>query len=285
MQQLHLQLRNTLALLNQNCTLDKTFFMKALLKTFKVAASFVLVITLLTSCTHYYYGPNSNNVPMLENKGDVRILAAAASAEESSGFELQTAYAAANHFGVMLNLYTATGKDESSSTNGTNTTERGNGLYIEAGGGYFTYAGKTTNWIFETYAGVGTGSIKNQYGNAEQSKVGVTKFFLQPSIGYVNNRGTFQAAISSRFSSVHLAVKESNVTVNSSEDFTQVATIKSNPNYIFWEPSILFRFGIPHAKLQLQLTPSSAFSKPDINFQQNVFSIGIFFAFKSTPVK
>ena len=74
------------------------------------------VLTMLTSqsCTHYYYGPNSANVPLLEKKGDARIAAGIAGADETTGFEMQTSYAFSNHFGGMINLYKIGGKSHRS---------------------------------------------------------------------------------------------------------------------------------------------------------------------------
>ena len=122
-----------------------------------------LIVLTSQSCTHYYYGPNSGNIPVLQQRADVRISAAAATASETSGFELQSSYAVTNHVGVMFNFYTARGKDQytSSGPSGSTATvyEKGTGTYAEVGGGYFAFLDKSRNWIFETYAGAGTGTL------------------------------------------------------------------------------------------------------------------------------
>src|ERR1044071_1103820 len=91
------------------------------------------VIVSFTSCTHYYYGPNSANVPLMKKEGDGRISASIASADETTGFELQSAYALGNHFGGMFNFYHAGSREGASSATPDNTTEKGNGRYFELG--------------------------------------------------------------------------------------------------------------------------------------------------------
>ena len=260
--------------------------MKNIAKILLLIAYLLLITTLFSSCTHYYYGPNSGNVPLLQAKGDGRISAAIASSDETTGFELQSSYAPVNHFGVMVNLYATGGKNITGSSNGDNINEKGGGTYAEVGGGYFTTTGVTDKWIFETYFGAGKGTITNNYRRAEKSKTGVIKFFIQPSIGFQNAKGTLQVALASRFSSVDLKVTESNMTTNNNPyDFSQVALVKNNPKHLFWEPAMIIKMGLPNAKVQLQLTPSYEFNKKDIDFQWGVFSIGIIFSFNSTLKK
>lgn len=243
----------------------------------------------LQSCTHYYYGPNSNNVPLLQKKGDGRILAAIASAEESTGFELQSAYALGNHFGAMFNFYTAKGKNETTSgypERTVTTIQKGNGTYGEIGGGYFSLLNNSAHWVFETYAQAGAGTVENEYLQMEKSKVKVVKLSVQPSIGYTNKAGTFQAAISSRLNNVNLSLKESNVTLdNNLYDFNEIQDLKNNSNDIYWEPSLILRGGFKNVRLQLQLTKSHAFKKKEFFTQTSVFSFGVFFSFNGQVKK
>jgi hypothetical protein len=71
----------------------------------------VITALQLASCTHHYYGPNSSNVPLFKGKDEMRISGAISGADETTGFELQSAYALGKNFGGMFNFYAAGGKD------------------------------------------------------------------------------------------------------------------------------------------------------------------------------
>lgn len=250
----------------------------------KFCGIFLLLGFFNLSCTHYYYGPNSANVPLLQKKDDGRITASFAAADETSGFELQSAYAFTNHFGAMFNFYTAYGERKSSSS--SSSYSKGSGTYAEVGGGYYTPLKNANKWIFETYAGAGTGSITNEYSLSEMSKVNITKLFIQPSFGYSNKKGTFQAAIASRFSSVHLNLQQFSSTINSSADnYFDLEDLKNNGNSIYWEPSLLIRAGISKLKVQAEFTSSQAFKKHIYSTQTGIISFGILFSFNGKPSK
>src|SRR5690349_20551879 len=113
-----------------------------------------------TSCVHYYYAPNSNNVPLFKEKNEMRIQAQYSTVGPVSdytdaigGFEIQSAYAVGNHTAVQLNFLHANYDDEYGS---------GDGNYIEAAAGYFRPS-VDKHWIFETYAGLGIGSVNSTY--------------------------------------------------------------------------------------------------------------------------
>lgn len=239
----------------------------------------VFIVFLLGSCTHFYYGPNSNNIPLLQKKGDGRAMAAIASSDETTGFEFQTAYAFSSHVGSMINLYTAAGNRETSLSS-RSRVEKGSGTIGEIGVGYFTMVKGAENWIFETYAGAGSGSVNNEYGNAEKSKVNLSRVFIQPSIAYSNGWGDL--AFSSRFSHVNFTVKQADVRSNTRQQ-SELLYIANNRNHLFWEPSILLRFGFRNAKVQFQVTRSLAFTTKSFSAQQYVVSTGIFFSFSRKP--
>jgi hypothetical protein len=246
-------------------------------KQFSLGLSLLLPFC-LQSCTHYYYGPNSNNIPLLEKKGDIKFSVATAASSETTGVELQSAFALSNHIGAMANFYHASG-DNSSKNSSTPNYSKGAGTYAEFGGGYFS-AINSSNVIFEIYGGAGAGSITNTYSSSESSKVNATKYFIQPSIGFSNNAHTLQVAVSSRFSSVHFnlinTIAPSTTETSAS---SQLKDLQNNPDNIFWEPAFLVRGGLRNAKFQLQYTASRAFKSRQYLTQPEIVSLGIFLSF------
>jgi hypothetical protein len=221
-------------------------------------------------------------VPLFKEKDEGRVSAAISGADETTGFEIQSAYAFGKNFGGMFNFYTAGGKDNttynSSSGGSTPTIEKGNGTFTEVGFGYFTPLNVKT-LIFEVYGGIGGGTINNYYKQNERSKVGLTRFFVQPSFGFSNEEGTLEAALATRFSSVKFNVKESQLLAGSGFDYTQVQDVRNNANILFFEPSVLFRGGSKNVKGQLQLTASTALKQKDFLTQDLNASLGVVFSF------
>ena len=118
----------------------------------------ISTVTACTSCIHYYYAPNTNNVPLFKEKNEARVAVqyvetgGDVNLESAEGIELQTAYALSKNAAVQLNFLSAGTSNEDGS---------GSGTYIEAAGGYFKPFGKTKKFVFETYAGFGLGGVNN----------------------------------------------------------------------------------------------------------------------------
>jgi hypothetical protein len=78
----------------------------------KILFSMILLL-LLTNCSHYYYTPNSQTVPLFQEKGETRISAATYESRESDGFVINTALSITNHIGLMGNsMYGETGDND-----------------------------------------------------------------------------------------------------------------------------------------------------------------------------
>src|SRR5262249_43318285 len=147
----------------------------------------------------------------------------------------QSAYAVGKHVGLQLNFLTATGNDEELGTE----YGSGNGTYIEGAAGCFAPSSNNL-WVFETYAGIGTGTVTNKYLSSESSKIGVTKFFLQPSYGFSTKN--FEIAVSSKFSLGNFNVKNSTVTLDKNPaDYPDIEFLQNSKSFFFWEPGIMMR--------------------------------------------
>ena len=241
----------------------------------KTALFFTLFVIVLlhSSCVHYYYAPSANNVPLFKEKNEARIQAQFSSGNAFTGFDIQSAYAISQHAGLQLNIFHAGQTD--------NEYGSGNGTYAEFAGGYFKPL-VNKKWVFETYGGFGTGSVKNIYINPinltqENSKISITKFFIQPSFGFTSNY--FDAAFSSKFSMVTAGVKNSTLTKENNEyDYNQVLALKDK-SYFFWEPGLMIRGGFKKVKVLLQVTYSIG-NKTQLAVDDTNLSLGIILPFK-----
>lgn len=235
-------------------------------------APVLLLVICSSSCVHYYYAPNSNNVPLLKEKGEGRIQASYTSTatqdneNTANGFELQSAYATGNCFALQFNLmHVSETEDEGS----------GSGTYAEAAAGYFKAIGPRRHLVFEAYGGLGYGGVKNEFSDNGVAKTSIFKFFAQPSFGYTSKY--FDAAVSSKFSLVNLGYGSATISKdNDPYDYDYVESLKGGKSYFLWEPGLMLRGGFPNVKLSLQVT-YSIFDLDKYPFSEGTAALGIVF--------
>jgi hypothetical protein len=188
---------------------------------------------LLTSCTHYYYVPNVQNVPLFHEASEVRLTGSVGGGEESSCAEFQGAVSFSDHFAMVGNFMHA--------ENSENKAAQGN--LVELGGGYFKPV--TEHFVFELYSGAGYSDQIHHYDEKSWSTLNFTRFFAQPSIGFSHNAVDliFSARIQSAiFSNIH-----DNTDMNEG-----VGSLKESPVLNSIEPAFTMRFGWKYVKAQFQ---------------------------------
>jgi hypothetical protein len=132
-------------------------------------------ISLIVSSCSSVYIPNVPNTPMLSSKGE---LSASGHVSLKGNASFNSAYAASDHFGVLLN-------GSVMSNNGKKKDFKHN--LLETGAGYFTTFGPNNDRILEIYAGLGRGSSDRTYKDntdlglvtTERQEVSFGKYFLQ----------------------------------------------------------------------------------------------------------
>lgn len=227
----------------------------------------LLLPVFFSNCSHYYYAPESPNVPLLSEKGDLHVdLKSSFGAVGFDNVELQSAYALGNNIGIMGNTFRGSYVTSARSNVDSTISYRnasGNIHFANLGVGFFTPVGK--NFIFETYLGYGIGMVKNSYDSAFVSKLHYHKPFIQPSFGYKTKH--FEVAISSR-----LSILDYNKIVNSESAPSHyvenyIENIRNNRNALLFEPAITIRGGWERVKLQLQMMET-------YNLSNNLFKFG-----------
>jgi hypothetical protein len=213
----------------------------------------VLFSIAIASCNHKYYAPNTANIPLLSEKGEIKINALYSTGAGSSfnGGELQLAHALTNHIGVMANGFAAYKSEivhDWGPFHGPNSREKGYGSYLEGAGGYFNSIGR--NGIVEVYGGYGKGYSMNNYGFVAGSemitRVNVSKVFIQPSIGSKILFG--EIGFSPRIGLVNWKIKKTNGYL--SDD---LIAIYEKPHLFVFEPTFIVRVGSPSVKLQIAI--------------------------------
>jgi len=240
------------------------------MKILKKLLFITLVLIILSSCKIMYI-PNTQNVPMLEEKGDIKL--------EIGNKDLQLAYGVTDHLGIMVNGYY--NKNEWSVTSGTLDNQYlSTRSLIEGGVGYYTTMGESGR--FEVYGGAGYGKVNYDYdlfdnGTLTESNtfgINMMRIFLQPAIGLQTDNIGF--AFSTRLAGVNF----SNIdTVGYSPTDLEAEGLHEleDDMFIFIEPALTLRFGIKYVQLQLQPYYNLQLAGPEsINSRKFGFNMGLY---------
>ena len=226
----------------------------------------IIVAFGLTSCTHYYYIPPAQNVPLFQGKNEYQATISAGGNDEVSTTDVQVAYSITNNIAVMANAMVAEGGEKSSA-------DWGRGKYIDAAIGY--YKPFCNYWVFEIFTGFGNGKQHHHY-NDGTSDLSFTKLIFQPSIGLTYN--AFDIALTTGISYINF-YKINNPFDRNHEEFYTLNNISQNHNSYLFEPSITLRAGWKYAKFQLQILSAENLSHSGLQFLYNKVSMGITFSF------
>jgi len=238
----------------------KYFTMKK--STYYLILAFVTLI--LSSCTTTLYVPNAVNTPLLKEKHEFKATIGPNNA--------QAAFGLTDNFGIIANGYWDKFKSETT-TNGQTTQTLNKGNLYELGLGYYKPLTKVI--VFETYLGGGLGNIDfNQDNGTKRYDVKGTKFFVQPSIGYVDR--FLEVAITPRLSAVkYNGLETFGYSQKELEEEFLVKSEVEDKTWLFIEPTLTVRAGFKYVKLQGQIGFSSKLTKGDLKYQSKLTSIGL----------
>jgi len=241
------------------------------------ATSFLAVI--FCSCSHYYYVPNVQNVPLFKEKNEYRLSGSYGLGTETSCLEVQGAYSVTGNFGIMTNFMAAKGIENSAES-------WAKGTYLDAAIGY--YEPLLKSGVFEIYGGVGGSKQHHQYRskiydpsnpahnnfNAGTSDESFIKIFIQPSIG-MTFKG-FEFAFSTRFNRLSFNKMENKIDITSNKyEFDKLYATARHKNFLFFEPALTIRGGWQYLKVQLQGATASYLNNEHYQFDQFHISVGL----------
>ena len=231
---------------------------------------FVSAALILGSCSPKFYSPNTHNVPLLSEQGEVNLNVSG----NGNQVEFQGAYAVTDGFAIQANggLFIPSDLD-----NG----DGGSAEFGEIGLGYFKPIAE--NFVFETYALAGYGNVENHLVSTVEVNPGTTgkisanlyRFGIQPSFGYKSDY--FSAAVSSRFVNVSYNNVDGNLIY---EDKDQEDYLNANSSNFMIEPAITLRGGFERFKLQFQYGYSINVTQSNFRQDNSHFTIGLNFNFK-----
>jgi hypothetical protein len=236
----------------------------------RIITSFLLAIILFTGCSPKYYTPNTQNVPLISQKGETNLTVSG----NGNQVEFQGAYGVTNGFAIKANGGLFIPKDLDNGNGGS-------GSFAEVGGGYFKPIGD--NWVFESYGIFGLGYMENHlpsttadYPQTEGDiSANILRFGVQPNFGYKSKY--FCAAVSSRIVSLNYNNVRGDL-IFENED--QVAYLRNNRSTILLEPALTLRGGFEKIKLQMQIGYSLNATNTSFRQDNTYMTLGLNFNFK-----
>lgn len=221
------------------------------------------------SCSPKFYTPNTQNVPLISEKGETNLTLSG----NSNQVEFQGAYGIAKNIALKANggLFIPSDLD-----NG----DGGSGKFIEFGGGYFKPISE--NWIFETYGIVGVGSFENHLPSTKNDypqtngniSANILRVGIQPNFGYKSKY--FSTAVSSRIVNLSYSNTKGDLIF---EGENQPNYLKNNSSNFLIEPALTIRGGFEKFKLQLQYGYSLNLSNSNFRQDNSFLTLGLNFNF------
>jgi hypothetical protein len=224
----------------------------------------LLATIIFTSCSHYYYVPNTHNVPQLMEKDQVNLAGNISVGEESHSLEFQSAYALKEEFGLMLNFMSSANNFNSRNTQG---------FLIEGGAGLFKSSSRF--YVAEVFAGTGFSNQKHKYfinGTHFSSNLSFIRSFIQGDIGISDN--IFDLVFSNRFCHVGFTDISSSLLPGNNE-FMRLQTVRPG-SFLLIEPALTLRIGFKYINLNFQIGGSYCLNASPA-FEQNHISAGLSF--------
>jgi hypothetical protein len=245
----------------------------------RIICSLILITAavLFGSCSHYYYVPGAQNVPLFRDKNELRLSGSYGVGLETEGINIQAAYALTDKIGIMTDFISAKGGNPSNHN-------YGKGSYFDGAVGYFKPLDKFG--VFEIYAGLGRGDQYHEYGSfynhqsTGYADLSFTKLFIQPSFGFTSDY--FDIALSTRLSRIGFNILENNISGNT-DSYNDLSAL-SDKRHLFLEPGITLRAGWKSVKVQIQAVYSRYLNNPRLYIGEEYhISLGLYCTLGKKP--
>ncbi len=238
----------------------------------------LLLAALLQGCSHYYYVPNIQPVPLFKEKNELRFSGAYGGGMESNCLELHTAWSPTDKVGLMAGYMHAGGGD-------VEERDFGKGNYVEGAVGYYRPIEKYG--VFEAYGGLGGGKQHHEYTRYRYNDntgaysdvydgyadISLVKLYIQPSFGFTHS--IVDAAFSSRLCFISFTDVDNHVSADNYE-FDDISAL-TDKKYWYLEPAITLRAGWNNIKAQFQFCYSANLNSPRIfTGEEAHVSVGVY---------
>lgn len=235
-----------------------------------IAIAGLMGTMLLAACSPKFYTPNTQNVPMIQSRGQTNL----ALAGNGNQVEFQGAYGVSDAIAIQASGGLFIPRD-------LDNGDGGSGRFIEGGVGY--YRPIQDHFVFETYALAGYGNVENHLPSTRNANPGTSgdisanlfRLALQPSFGYTSRY--FSVAASTRLGWLNYSNITGDLVFNGER---QVDYLAANKSGVLLEPALTIRGGLEKIKLQIQAGYSFNLSNSDFRQDNSFLTVGLNFNFR-----
>jgi hypothetical protein len=205
----------------------------------------------LSACTPHFYQPKPLEPVLLTRADQLKINIVS----DKNMSAISAAYSPSTNLGLTAGIATNSNKTTGTDNNGQEKIfldEHYANPYV--GIGYFKHFSE--NFLFETYAGAGTYTYKNNALSYLKNMKNVD-LYLQPSIAFINDY--IDVAFTVRIDYLNRGatiIKDSVLT----QDDQKRYSFLNYKSYLFAQPGITIRAGFKYVKFQFQISQSIAFN-------------------------
>lgn len=235
----------------------------------KIAFFLTTALFGLFSCSPKFYSPNTQNVPLISEQGEVNLNVST----NGNQFEFQGAVGVANNFSMQLNAGIFVPSDLDNGNGGS-------GKLGELGLGYFTSFDE--KWVLEVYGLGAIGTVENHMPSTLEDypltsgkiSSNLLRVGIQPSFGFKSK--FFTVALSSRLVNLSYDKIRGDLIFN---DKMQTDYLRRYSSHVLLEPALTIRGGFERIKLQVQYGYSFNLTKSDFRQDHTLLTMGVNFNF------
>ncbi|KAA9340580.1 hypothetical protein [Adhaeribacter soli] len=208
-----------------------------------------------TNCKSIYYTPFMHQVPLLKEEDDF-VYSGGISVSENETYMAENSYAGSisDKIGIVIN-------------NSIQLSPISVGFNMSGGAGYFKPVNAKENLIFETYGGLGYNMFYNETGTSNFYRI-----IIQPDFGFRHKY--VEAAVATRMVAMYSDPSNKHRAGMREYNIHQAYDLNEGMYYIF-EPGFVFRFGLEHVKLQVQVARAAPLTSKPISYDRLSFNFGI----------
>lgn len=223
---------------------------------------------LLSSCTHYYYAPNTLQAPFLQNQHDTKVNMGLIGGDEFNGWEANALYSPVKYTAVMLNHFQVQHGRRSFEDN----EDWGEGRLTEFAVGAYLPANEIN--CFSLFAGVGAGRVLNIYEYDGRADLRFRRWFVQPSFSAQGDWARF--GLSFRLN--RLEYTKGNITYDIGENHLRtIKNIEETTPIFVPEAGLSFGFGSRPVWFNFGFNFNLMPDKRDYGFAGTTASLGLQF--------
>lgn len=232
---------------------------------------FALAALCASGCSPKYYSPNTQNVPMIREKGQVGLTVAGS----GSQVEFQGAYGLTDQIALQASGGWFIPGDLDNGNGGS-------GRFAEGGLGLYRPVGE--HFVFETYGLFGFGKMENHLPSTQEQypettgriSANIVRYGLQPNFGFVTKY--FTIALSSRFVVLDYSSIRGSLIYNNEN---QIDYLRDNKTHFLIEPALTLRGGLEWLQFQFQIGPSINVANSSFPQDDGFATFGLFFNLRS----